>query len=52
MRHVLNNVGAYLVSLCCIGVAAYLAYLGKDGWGWFLFVGAAAVGAAEIEISK
>lgn len=25
--------------LLCLGVAGWLAIDGKDGWGWFLFVG-------------
>jgi hypothetical protein len=26
-------------SIICFCVAAYLAYIGREGWGWFLFVG-------------
>lgn len=29
-----------IVSLTCILAAGTIAALGKDGWGWFLFVGA------------
>jgi hypothetical protein len=36
MKYILVN----LVSIICIIAAAYTAYLGVDGWGWFLFVGA------------
>ena len=24
--------------LLCIGAASYLAYMDKEGWGWFLFI--------------
>ena len=36
MKYILIN----LVSIVCIIAATYTAYLGVDGWGWFLFVGA------------
>jgi hypothetical protein len=36
MKYILVN----LVSIICIIAAAYIASLGVDGWGWFLFVGA------------
>jgi len=29
----------YLPSAICMIAAAYLAYKGIDGWGWFLAVG-------------
>ena len=28
-----------LLSAFTIGISGYMLYLGKDGWGWFLFVG-------------
>lgn len=39
MKCFLVNLGINLVSLACIGIAGYMAVLGRDGWGWFLFVG-------------
>lgn len=29
----------YIPPAICVAAAAYLAVLGTDGWGWFLFVG-------------
>jgi len=28
-----------LLSAFTIGISGYMLYIGKDGWGWFLFVG-------------
>lgn len=28
----------HIVPVVCILVAAYLASIGADGWGWFLFI--------------
>jgi hypothetical protein len=28
-----------LPAILCLGLAAWLCFKGKDGWGWFLFVG-------------
>lgn len=30
---------ARIPSAVSIGIAGYLAVIGKDGWGWFLFIG-------------
>lgn len=30
-------IGRMLAALACILVAGKLAFIGKDGWGWFLF---------------
>lgn len=32
-------VGRCLATVACIAVAGALALNGKDGWGWFLFIG-------------
>ncbi len=40
MQTFLANLGTNLVSLCCVVGAAVVASNGRDGWGWFLFVGA------------
>ena len=29
----------YCISILLMAAAALMAYLGKDGWGWFLFAG-------------
>lgn len=34
----LQNLLANVPAILCAGAGAYLCYLGKDGWGWFLFV--------------
>ena len=39
MKWLLANIGINLVALLCVGCAAYLLAHGKEGWGWFLFVG-------------
>ena len=36
MKFILVNA----VSLTCVGVAGYLLMNNREGWGWFLFVGA------------
>lgn len=39
MKFLLLVFGSNLVALACIGTAGYLAFQGKEGWGWFLIVG-------------
>ncbi len=34
MRWLAFNAG----SLVCLGSSVYLASIGRDGWGWFLFI--------------
>lgn len=29
----------YIPSAICMAVAGFIAANGRDGWGWFLFVG-------------
>ena len=37
--------------LVALGIAGYLAFEGKEGWGWFLFV-AVCLGYFEVEVKK
>jgi hypothetical protein len=39
------NITVGLVSLGCMGAAAWMAIHDKQGWGWFLFVGMLCAGA-------
>ena len=39
----------YMTVACSVLSAAYLAYHGKSGWGWFLFV---AILLAEVEVRQ
>ena len=34
-----------LPSIILFSLAGYLAYIGREGWGWFLFVGLLALSA-------
>jgi len=36
-----------VAALLAIGIAGYLAFCGKDGWGWFLFVGVLTIQSFE-----
>jgi len=38
---------ANIASVACALAAAFLAYQGKDGWGWFLFVAVILHGSVE-----
>jgi hypothetical protein len=38
MRYFWAVVGANLVSMLAVGGAIWLMYLGRDGWGWLLFI--------------
>jgi len=40
MRDILLHIVANLVSIICVLSGSFLAYKEKEGWGWFLFVGA------------
>ena len=33
----MNFIGYNIISICLIALAAFLIYLGKDGWGWCIF---------------
>lgn len=52
MKHLMANLGVNLVALACVGAAAYLAINGKDGWGWFLFVGLVCAGSVTFGTAK
>lgn len=39
MKEVALQLALNAGSIACIVVAAYLAVIGVDGWGWFLFCG-------------
>jgi hypothetical protein len=30
---------ANIPSIVCFGISGFLAYQGKEGWGWFLLIG-------------
>lgn len=49
MKYFLANLGANLVALACIGVAACLAVREKGGWGWFLFVALVCCGSVSFK---
>jgi hypothetical protein len=40
MKTLLEYLSINLVSLACVGSAAYLCATDSSGWGWFLVVGA------------
>jgi hypothetical protein len=40
-----------VVSLACVGTAAYMAWHERKGWGWFLFVGFLVAGACLSDVS-
>lgn len=48
MKHLLVAIVATLPALVCFGVSAYLAVKGKEGWGWFLFVGLLCAGSITV----
>ena len=52
MKYMLANLGVNLVALACVGAGAYLAVNGKDGWGWFLFVGLLCAGSVTFKNDK
>lgn len=35
-------------AIICVAAATYLAAIGADGWGWFLFVGLLLGGAISV----
>lgn len=39
--------GGYSLATVCIGVAAWSAVSGVEGWGWFLFVAVIMIAAAS-----
>lgn len=39
MKYFFYNLSANLVALSCVSIAGYLVINGKEGWGWFLFIG-------------
>ena len=47
MNYILANLGANLVALACVCVGGYLAVNGREGWGWFLFVGLLCAGSVK-----
>lgn len=52
MNNFFANLGINLVALVCVGIAGYMAINGKDGWGWFLFLGLCCAGSVTIKSSK
>lgn len=44
MNYLLKNFARNIVSIPCLVIAAYLITVGKDGWGWFLVIGALSAG--------
>lgn len=48
MKAVALQIAANLGSFVCCGGAFYLALNGRDGWGWFLFVGALLAGSVTV----
>lgn len=52
MKYLLANLGVNLAALVCIGGGIYLAANGKDGWGWFLFVGMLCSASVTFKSSK
>lgn len=47
MKYLLANLGVNLVALACLIIAGILAFKGRDGWGWFLFVGLVCASSIE-----
>jgi hypothetical protein len=45
--NVLGAIGVGIASAVAFGGATFLAYHGKDGWGWLIFAGIIAAGAAS-----
>jgi hypothetical protein len=39
MKDIIGLFVANLVTLVCVGIAAWLVMHDKGGWGWFLFIG-------------
>jgi hypothetical protein len=52
MKYMLYKLGANLVSLLCISVAAYMAVESIKGWGWFLFIGLCCVSSVTYKSTK
>lgn len=47
MKTVLMTLLYMLPMLICLGAGAYLAWLGRDGYGWFLFLAVLAAPSSE-----
>lgn len=41
-----------ILAAALAGTGAYLAYLGKEGWGWFLFVAFLMLGAVRLRAKE
>lgn len=49
MRTVLLYFIAHLAGGICVTPSAILAFNGKEGWGWFLFIGLLLSGGVSIK---
>ena len=50
MKHLIANIGVNMVAVVCVIIGGYMAIHGKDGWGWFLFIGFLCAGSASMKL--